>query len=132
MRPEDLSARLHALGVAVIRLLNNLPQRVGSREVAGQITRSSTGAAANYRSACRGRSRKEFVAKLGVALEEAEETVGWLEMMRDAGLAPLEDLTPLLCEARELRAILAASCRTARRNLRTSNHQINKSRDQQI
>lgn len=127
MRPEDLASRLHDLAVAIIRLLNRLPTRIGAREVAGQITRSSTGAAANYRSACRGRSRREFVAKLGVALEEAEETVGWLEMMRDAGLAAGEDLAPLLAEAQQLRAILAASCRTARRNLR---NQINKSTNQ--
>ncbi|MDQ3070145.1 MAG: four helix bundle protein [Acidobacteriota bacterium] len=95
-----------------------------------QIDRCAPSADANYRAVCRARSRKEFVARLGVALEEADETVVRLETIRDARLAPQVAVHPLLKEAVELRAILAASYRTARRNLReakSTDHQIKRS-----
>ena len=67
----------------------------------------------NYRAARRGRSRKEFIAKLGNVVEEADESVEWLEVMRDSGIA---DAPRLLAEARELLAIFTASLKTARGN----------------
>ena len=72
--------------------------------------------AANYRAACRGRSRREFIAKLGVAVEEADETVFWLELIERTGLSPSAALKTVRGEAQELRAILARSHRTARQN----------------
>jgi four helix bundle protein len=81
-----------------------------------QLLRSSSGAAANYRSAGRARSRKEFIAKLGVVNEEADETVYWLEYIESPTNA--EQHEHLLAEARELRAIFAAAYGTAKRNSR--------------
>ena len=78
-----------------------------------QITASGTSVAANYRSACKARSRKEFIAKLGVAEEEADETQFWLELISDSGLIPIKRLESLHQEARELTAILAASRKSA-------------------
>ena len=118
MRSEDLLQRLHLQAVSVLALVGSLHHRVESRSVFEQICRCAPSARDNYRSACRGRSRREFVSRLCVALDEADETVGWLEVMRDAGLGPPEHVTALLREAIELRAILSKSSSTARRNLK--------------
>ena len=79
-----------------------------------QLLRSGTAVAANYRAVCRARSKAEFVAKIGIVLEEADETVFWLEMLVEAGIVRSERMEPLLKEANELLAIFAASQRTAR------------------
>ena len=79
-----------------------------------QLLRSGTAVAANYRAVCRARSKAEFVAKIGVVVEEADETVFWLEMLAEAGIMRAERMDPLVKEANELLAILAASQRTAR------------------
>lgn len=84
--------------------------------MAGQIVRSGTSVAANYRAAGKGRSKAEFIAKLGVAEEEADETQFWLEMIIESGTMPATRLQPLLVEARELTAIIAASRKTAAKN----------------
>jgi four helix bundle protein len=117
MRPEDLLGRLHLQAVRILALVGSLPHRIESRSTFEQICRCAPSARDNYRSACRGRSRKEFVSKLGVAVDEADETVGWLEVMRDSSFAPEDRVTPLLKEAIELRAILASSHKTSKRNL---------------
>ena len=108
----------------------------------GQVTRqlvaAGTSMAANYRACCRARSRPEFNAKLGVAAEEADETVFWIQMLIESGTATGRHASTMLDEARQLRAIIAASAKTARRNyqLDKSNTQlrnsINKSRNQEI
>ena len=71
--------------------------------------------AANYRSVCRARSHAEFVARIGIVVEESDETVYWLELLQDSGICPAESLAGLLKEGNELLAIFAASQRTARR-----------------
>ena len=117
-------------------LVASLPHTVQSRGAFEQICRAAPNASDNYRSACRGRSRKEFVARLGIALDESDETVRWLQVMRDARLAPADSVTALLKEAIELRAILAASYKTSKRNLRaleakrSTRQKINKSTNQ--
>jgi four helix bundle protein len=85
---------------------------------ANQLLDASSSAAANYRAAGRARSKKEFTAKLGIANEEADETVYWLDYIVNTGLEHGLDLPPLQKEAREVRAIIAASYATARRNQR--------------
>jgi len=79
-----------------------------------QLLRAGTSVAANYRAVCRARSRAEFISKIGVAVEEADETVFWLEILVETGLVPRVQMEKLLAEANELLAILAASQRTAR------------------
>src|ERR1044071_4169797 len=83
------------------------------RAVANRIIRSATSVAANYRAACRARSRAEFIAKLGVVKEEADETAFWLELIIDSGLLTEARIHPLLTEAGELVAIMAASRKSA-------------------
>ena len=80
-----------------------------------QLLRSGTTVAANYRAACRGRSKAEFTAKIGIVAEEADETVLWLELMAESGILPEAKLKELLREARELTAIFTASQNTVRR-----------------
>lgn len=82
--------------------------------ILNQLLRSATGIAANYRAAGRSRSKAEFVAKIGVVVEEADETVFWLEMLAESGIVRPEKLANLLAEATELVAIFTASRKTAR------------------
>ena len=87
-----------------------------SRVIANQLLGSGTSVAANYRAVCRARSRAEFLAKIGIVLEEVDESAFWLELLSDAGLVPASKLVSLLAEANELTAIFNASKNTARRN----------------
>jgi four helix bundle protein len=80
-----------------------------------QLIRSGTSVGANYRAACRARSHREFLAKLGIVEEEADESIFWLDLMSECGVAPTEQVTPLRREGDELLSIIIASIRTARR-----------------
>ena len=82
--------------------------------------RSATSVAANYRAACRGRSRAEFLSKMGIVVEEADESAFWLELLADAEVINRERLRELTAEANELRAIFAASQLTTKRNMRNA------------
>jgi four helix bundle protein len=79
-----------------------------------QLLRSGTSVAANYRAACRARSRPEFAAKLGIVVEEADESMLWLELLVDSGVVKHELLDPLQAEAKELTALFTASRQTTR------------------
>jgi four helix bundle protein len=111
---DALRHRTFTFAAQAVEFCKGLPQDWQTREIGRQLLRASTGLAANYRAACRGRSRREFIAKLGVAVEEADETVFWLELIDRTRLANDSALAPLRCEAQELLAILAKSCRTSR------------------
>ena len=112
-RAEALRKRTKGFALDVLRFCRTLPNAEDARVIKRQLLRSATSVAANYRAAGRARSRKEFVAKLGVVLEEADETEFWIELLIDAGLADAERTRDLLREASELVAIFAASRRTA-------------------
>lgn len=116
MDKEELQQRSLKFAVDVRLLALHVMQSPGGRVTAEQILASSASVGANYRGACRGRSRAEFIAKLGVVVEECDETVYWLQYIRDSGLAPTSAVTVLLDEAEQLRAIFAASYGTARHN----------------
>ena len=90
-----------------------LPRTAAGRAISSQLVRAATSVGANYRSACRARSRAEFAAKLGIALEEADESLYWLELVRDGKLVPEDKLSLLLKEADELTAILASGRKSA-------------------
>jgi four helix bundle protein len=115
---EALKQRLRAFALDTMSLFELLPRDVASRYLSEQLLASANGAAANYRAACRGRSRREFVAKIGQAAEEADESSHWLEMLTARRAEPARDLKKLLTESHEIEAILSASYGTARRNLR--------------
>ena len=85
-----------------------------ARVIGRQVLRSGTSAAANYRAVCRARSKAEFIVEVGVVVEEADETVFWLELLGETGIVAHKKLVNLLLEPNELLAIFAASQRTAR------------------
>jgi len=111
-----LQKRTRAFHNRVITFVEQLPSHVAARRIIPQLLDSAGSTASNYRSACRGRSNREFIAKLGVAAEEADETKGWLQALLDAGLGDAAELAALVSEADELTAIFVASQKTARAN----------------
>ena len=113
VRTADLKARTKQFALRVMKLVDSLPRTIQGRVVANQIIRSATSVAANYRAACRARSRAEFIAKIGVVEEEADETAFWLELIIDSALLTETRTRPLLSEAGELVAIMAASRKSA-------------------
>jgi len=115
MTPEQLKARSTRFALEVIALVRTLPRTLLAEIIAGQMVRSGTSTGANYRAACRARSRAEFVAKMGVAEEEADETLYWLELLLETHLAESGTVQRLITEATELVAILSAGRKTARR-----------------
>ena len=114
MTPEQLKARTKKFALDVIELVSKLPRTLVAEIIGRQLVRCSTSVGANYRAACRGRSRAEFSAKVAVALEEADESLYWLEILRDSGIFPDESVHVLIMEADELVAIFAASYKTAK------------------
>lgn len=118
MKPDDLKGRSRAFGIRIIRLVETLPRTKTADVIGRQVLRSATSVGANYRAACRARSQAEFVARIGVVEEEADESAYWLEVLRDAGVTANKELSDLLKEANELTAIFTASGRTARRRSR--------------
>ena len=113
-QPEQLRARTKDFAIRIVRLFRSLPKNDEARILGKQVLRAGTSVAANYRAVCRARSRAEFIAKMGVTVEEADETVFWLELLVETGVVPKARMEKLLAEANELLAILAASQRTAR------------------
>jgi len=113
VRTADLKARTKQFALRVMKTVDALPRTIQGRTIAKQIIRSATSVAANYRAACRARSRAEFIAKIGVVEEEADESCFWLELIIDSGLLTDERIRPLLSEAGELVAIMAASRKSA-------------------
>src|SRR5882724_7264954 len=118
MNAEDLKKRTKRFALRILRLVAALPKSVIGRAIGGQLVRAGTSVGANYRGACRGRSRAEFIAKIGVVEEEADETALWLELIIADKLVPEKKILPLLHEANELVAIMAASYISASRNKR--------------
>jgi four helix bundle protein len=111
---EELKLRTKCFALRIIKLYRALPKTDEARIVGKQILRSGTSVGANYRAVCRARSRAEFVAKLGIVLEETDETAFWLELMQEAGIFPEPKLHDLKQEANELISIFVASARTAK------------------
>jgi four helix bundle protein len=117
MRNEpDLKKRTKAFALRILKLVDALPKTTAGRALASQIVRSGTSVAANYRAACRAKSTADFIAKIGIAEEEADETLFWLELLEESDLVSSAKLTAIKQEANELIAITIASIKTARRN----------------
>ena len=113
MTERELLQRTKQFALRIFKLVGVLPQTIQGRAVAAQLIRSGTSVAANYRAACRARSKPEFVAKLGVVEEEADESALWLELIIETDLLPVAQVKPLLNEASEIVAIMASSKKTA-------------------
>ena len=120
MTEEELKHRTKQFSLRILQLVGAMPKTIAGRAIGNQLVRAGTSVGANYRSACRGRSKAEFIAKLGIAVEEADESGYWLELIIEGKLLPQKRVEPLLTEANELTAILVASMRTSRANLKSS------------
>ena len=107
-----------SFALRVLRLIDRIPTTHSGQVIGRQLAKSATSVGANYRACCNARSRVEFIAKLGVVVEETDESLYWLELMAGAQLLSPSDMLPIRAEAAELRAIFAKSLGTARANLK--------------
>ena len=114
MKNDNLRDRTKTFALDIIRFCEKLPNDETCRVLRRQLLRSGTSVGANYRAACRARSKLDFIAKLGIVSEEADECVFWLELLVETGIANEHRMRSLLKEARELSAIFTASYNTAR------------------
>jgi len=111
---EQLKNRSKQFAIRIVKLFRSLPRSEEARILGKQVLRSGTSVAANYRAVCRGRSKAEFIAKLGVVVEEADETAFWLGLLVETGIVREARMRSLMSEANELLAIFAASQYIAR------------------
>lgn len=114
-KQQELRNRTKQFALRIIRLFQHLPHSADAHVLGKQLLRSGTSVGANYRAAGRARSRAEFSAKMGIVVEEADETIFWLECLSESGIVKQELLQELIREANELVAIFAASHSTARK-----------------
>jgi len=117
MNSEELKERTKKFTLRIIKLATSLPKNPIGNTISYQLVKAGTSVGANYRAACRGRSKAEFNSKLHIVLEEADETVFWLEIIIESNLIQKDKLESILNEANELTAIFAKSYSTAKRNL---------------
>lgn len=110
---EILRSRTKAFAIRIVKLFRALPRRQDAYVVGKQLLRSGTSVAANYRAVCRARSRAEFIAKMGIVVEEVDETLFWLEIMSETEIMPTKRLNSLVAEAAELLRIFSSSRKTA-------------------
>src|SRR5438105_308975 len=122
MPPFNLKDRTRAFALSVVGLVEDMPRGRSADAIGNQLLRSGTSVGANYRAACRSRSRREFLAKLGIVEEEADETQFWLDLIIARGLADTDRVMKLREEARQLVAIIVTSIRTARKTPRSIPH----------
>ncbi len=116
MKGPELKNRTKPFALRIMKSIDALPKTTSADTIGRQIIRSATSVGANYRAACRGRSKAEFIAKLGVVAEEADETCFWLELIIEGGLLPKEKVEPLLKEGDELTAIFVSLVKTSKGN----------------
>ena len=114
MNKEVLLKLTKQFSLRIIKLVNALPRSPASRVIGNQLLRSGTSVGANYRSACRSRSAAEFVSKIGIVIEEADESIYWMEVIVESKIFKDELIRPLMNEASEIVAIMVASSKTVK------------------
>ncbi len=117
MTEDDLKKRTKRFALRVLKLVSALPRTIAGRTIGNQLARAGTSVPANYRAACRARSKAEFISKLGIVEEEADESAFWLEMIIEGELLRKELVESLWNEANELVAIMTSSRKSASRTL---------------
>jgi four helix bundle protein len=132
MTSEELKRRTKKLAIDVIHFVETLAKSDSTGIIGKQLIRSATSVAANYRAACRARSKADFINKIGVVEEEADETLFWIEILIESGKAEGESVSKLQKEINEIAAIFAASHKTAKMNRSNAIHQITKSTNRQF
>jgi len=108
-----MKQRTKRFALDIIRLVAQLPKTTEGRIVGGQLIRCATSVGANYRAACRGKSKADFISKLGIVEEEADESCYWLEIIIEGKILVQLEVETLLKEANEITAIIVASRKTA-------------------
>ena len=111
---QELRRRTKDFALRIMRMCRTIPSTRETNIINNQILRSATGVAANYRAVGLARSKAEFISKLGIVIEEADETAFWLELLSDSGIIPASKLRELMAEGNELVAIFLASRKTAK------------------
>ena len=118
MDEKDLKNRTKQFALRIIKLVGALPETTSGRAIGNQLVRSGTSVGANYRAACRARSKAEFISKIGIVEEEADESAFWLELIMEGSLMTEKNILPLHKEAEELIAIFTAIGRTAKSEIK--------------
>lgn len=113
---NELKVRTKLFALAIIKFVQELPKNYVSNVIGGQLLRAGTSVGANYRSACRARSQAEFISKMGIVEEEADESIYWIEILVEAEIIKNGKADSLLKEANEILAMTVASIKTARKN----------------
>jgi four helix bundle protein len=119
MKPDDLKRRTKQFALRVLKLVAALPKSLAGKTIGGQLVRAGTSVGANYRAACRARSKLEFIAKIGIVEEEADESAFWMELIIEDELLKPRLVQSLLIEANELAKIMASSRKSASEALKT-------------
>lgn len=114
MNKNEFLLRTKKFGLRVIRLVTSLPRGPITAVIGNQLIKSGTSVGANYRSAVRGKSRADFIAKLGIVEEECDESLYWIEMLVESGLLKARLANALMMEGKEILAMTVASIKTAR------------------
>ena len=108
----DLKERTKEFAIRIMSLAESIPKTLSGKTIANQIIRSGTSVGANYRATCRSRSDAEFISKLGIVIEEADETIFWIELLIEKDLMKSDLLEPILKEANEILSIMISSKQT--------------------
>lgn len=116
MNKFDLQKRTMQFHVDIIKLCGRFPKNAAGFETAKQLIRAAGSVGANYRAGCRAKSNADFIYKIEIVLEEADEALYWLQLSKEAGLVQGNDLEALIKEANELVSIFNASDKTAKKN----------------
>ena len=124
MDEAELKARTKRFALRCMKLADSLPKSLSAHVIGGQLVRCGSSVGANYRSACRGRSKPEFISKFGVVEEEADESGFWMELIVEGGLKKPELVEPLHAEADELVRIMTSSIKTARASIQNPKSKI--------
>jgi four helix bundle protein len=111
---DEMKKRTRYFALRVIRLVESLPMTRTAEVLGKQLLRCSTSVGANYRASCRAKSQADFIAKMGIVEEEADEAIYWIELLIETDLVKKERVTSLLDEASQIVAIVVSSIRTAR------------------
>lgn len=118
MNVDEMKKRTKLFALRIIQLVESLPKRRTADVIGKQLLRSGTSVGANYRAACRAKSQADFIAKMGIVEEEADETIYWMELLVESAIIDKDGIADLLDEANQLVAITVSSIKTAKRNKR--------------
>ena len=121
MNSEEMKARTRSFALRIIRLAESLPNTSTARVIRHQLIRCGTSVGANYRAACRAKSKPDFVSKMGIVEEEADESIYWMELLVDAEIVKRSRVAQLLDEANQILSIVISSIKTAK-GIRTNPH----------